>query len=224
MISCITVTRNRTDYLVNCINYYIGQTYQDKELIIVYYNTDTHTEKYLKAQSERLKLNNIKIFKFIEDKGMFLGAARNFAVNKASGDWICIWDDDDYFAPTRLENQLNFCLNNDLDGCSLEALILYSEKNMETRLSPSRITGWEGSLLVKRKEMTKYINTKKGEDTPVLESLFDKKKMGLLVDPELYIYVFHESNTSSSRHKENLFDRSSELSLTKNRELLNKIL
>ena len=43
-VSCITVTKNRVPLLKKCIEFFLTQTHQDKELIIVYYNTDLETK------------------------------------------------------------------------------------------------------------------------------------------------------------------------------------
>jgi len=222
-ISCITITKNRVEHLVKCINYFIAQTHENKELIIVYYNTDTHTEKYLKAQKERLDENNIKIFKFIEDDGMYLGAIRNYAIMNATGDWICIWDDDDYFAENRIESQLNYCLEYDLEATALRSLIIFSDKYQEIKLSYERLEGWEGSLFVKREIMPRYKNLNKGEDTPVLLTLISDYNYKTQFEPELYIYIFHDSNISGNRHKQNILNNSYKLDIKKIRELKQKL-
>ena len=222
-ISCITVTRDRINHLSNCINLFIKQSYQDKELIIVYYNTDKSTEKYLKAQHDRLVENNIKYYKFIEDDGMYLGAVRNFAISKAQGEYICVWDDDDFHAPDRLEKQHQFCIDNELIGCTLRCLLIYSHKYRQFKLSFERDSGWEGSLLVKKEFMPRYKNLKSGEDTPVIDKLTINPNFKTLFNPDLYVYIFHDNNISGGRHKEEILGNSFDLNIEKSRELYDKI-
>ena len=218
-ISCITVTKNRVPFLEKSISYFINQTYENKEMVIVYYNTDKITERYLKDNQDYLNGNNIFFYKIIEDEGIFLGAIRNFGISKATGDWIVIWDDDDYYTNNRLESQYNYCIDNNLDSSTLKCILVYSERYQETKCSFERAEGWEGSLICKKDIMPKYKNIKKGEDTPVLMYLVFNNNFGAQFNPDLYVYLFHDTNTSGSRHKEELWDNSFPLNARKNREV-----
>jgi glycosyltransferase involved in cell wall biosynthesis len=207
-VSCITVTKNRVSHLKKCIQYFINQTHEDKELIIVYYNVDKKTEKYLNDNSVFLTKNNVKYFKFIEDEGLHLGTIRNFAITKSTGKWLCIWDDDDYYSNVRIENQLNECISKDLIGCSLERIMIYNKSKKEIKLSFKRQEGWEGSIFVMKDYMPKYRNIPKGEDTPVLHELIESSNFITLLEPDLYGYIFHENNISGDSHKENILRNS----------------
>jgi glycosyltransferase involved in cell wall biosynthesis len=222
-VSCITVTKNRVQHLKKCIVYFMGQTHEDKELIIVYYNTDKDTEDYLIENKQELNNNNIHFYKFVEDEGLYLGAIRNFAINKATGDWLCIWDDDDYYSEHRIKEQLDFCLEQNLIGCTLRSILLYSSKLAAFKLTFERPEGWEGSLFVRRSKMRKYKNLKKGEDTPVVMYLIENGNFDTLFNPDLYVYMFHDANTSGNIHKETLLENSFELNIKKQRELHNKL-
>jgi glycosyltransferase involved in cell wall biosynthesis len=134
-VSCITVTRDRVPLLKKCIKHFKEQTYQNKELIIVYYNTDDETKQFLLDNQEDLNNHNVFFYMFVEDEGLYLGAIRNIATSKATGEWLCIWDDDDWYANDRIESQLNFCLDNELDSSSLRSILIYSNKYQELKLS-----------------------------------------------------------------------------------------
>ena len=223
-VSCITVTKNRVSYLKKSIDYFIGQSHKDKELIIVYYNSDKETESFLKHNKNEFEKNNIYFYKFVDDAGMSLGAIRNFAVSKATGNWICIWDDDDYYDVKRIKNQLKFCLEKNIEACTLSSIMIYSNKYQELKTSFERMDlGWEGSLICKKNSMPKYINKSKGEDTPVLERLIKENKLLTLFDPELYVYIFHDQNTSGDVHKERIFDTGIVLDIKKIREFKKKL-
>jgi len=223
-VSCITVTRNRVPHLKNCVKYFTEQTHKDKELIIVYYSNDKETESYLKKNEKVFEKNNIYFYKFIEQEGLYLGAIRNFAISKSQGDWICIWDDDDYYDEKRIKNQLKFCLKESIDACTLRAILIYSNKYQELKLTFERQEiGWEGSLLCKKNSMPKYVNKSKGEDTPVLERLYNEHKLLTYFEPDLYVYIFHDHNVSGSVHKERLFQNSLELGGNKVREFKKKL-
>ena len=222
-VSCITVTRDRLEYLKKSIEHFAKQTHENKEHIIVYYNTDKETEEFLLENKKYLNDNNVFFYKFVEDEGQFLGAVRNFSISKATGDWVIIWDDDDWYDEKRIEKQLEFCLEQERDACTLKSLIIFSNKFQEMKVSFERVNGWEGSLLCRKEHMPRYKNAKSGEDTPVLTKLSEKYKLCTLFDPELYVYIFHDENTSSGRHKQDIFDNSYKLDIKKTRELKKKL-
>lgn len=219
-VSCITITKNRVNFLKRSLEHYLNQTYTDKEWIIVSFEDDVDTYNWIHGLSKEeidLEENNIKFFQINSD--ILLGEARNIAIQKATGDWICIWDDDDYFAPTRIEEQLKFCKDNRVDGTLLSCLLLFSEKHQEIRVTFERVNGWEGTLLVKKENIQKYENLERGEDTPMIENLFQTANIKVMFNPDLYVYYLHSSNTSNSRHIQSIYDYSLPLSNEKNREM-----
>ena len=99
------------------------------------------------------------------------------------------------------------------------SILVYSTKREETRLGFERITGWEGSLLLHKSAFSGYEDLTTGEDTPLLTRLDNEKQLALQFNPDLYVYILHDKNTSSVRHLENIFDYSFKLSPKKNREI-----
>lgn len=80
----------------------LGQTYEDFELIIVDDGSDSPIEPIVERLS---KDTRIRIYR-IEPSG--LGAALNYGISKAEGDYIARLDDDDMMLPSRLEKQVAF--------------------------------------------------------------------------------------------------------------------
>ena len=58
--------------------------------------------------------------------------------------------------------------------------------------------------------MPAYPHLRRGEDTPVVEQIVREGRVVLLDLPELYIYVFHGSNTFESSHWEIHWNAASE--------------
>lgn len=212
MISCITITqKNRLPFLKKSIEYFLNQTYKDKELVIGITRSD------LSLLSNLNQYTNKPNIRFIElNDNISLGEKRNILISKSSGDYISIWDDDDYHSPERLEKQYNYCIEKNIDGCTLSSLIIYSQSHDEVKLSFERIYGWEGSLLCKKSIIGKYEDINCGEDTPMVEYIFKNNNLKTYFNPELYVYILHNSNTSDIRHIENMFTNSLKLNLTKN--------
>jgi len=58
----------------------------------------------------------------INSPGVTLGELRNYSISKASGTYICVWDDDDWHNPHRLKSQLHDAIDNGKSGCILAYL------------------------------------------------------------------------------------------------------
>lgn len=201
MISCITITRNRTELLLQCINLFKLQTYVDKEMIIVYYSNDKDTIKIKDVIQE----NNIIFHEYDVNLKYTLGDIRNYAIEKSNGDYICIWDDDDIYDPLRLEIQMNHLLNEkNKVACTLKREGIFSIVLNKIAISSNRDEGWENSLLCLKSEMPLYAKLNCHEDTPVLLELFKKNKVVSIDYPELYVYVYHGNNTVSFTHFTNI--------------------
>jgi hypothetical protein len=94
-VTCICITRNRRDWLPKAIRCYQSQTHSPRELLIV---SDGQDIKDLIPDDETIR--HIEI-----EQGFTIGEKRNYAVQRAKGQNIAHWDDDDYSAPARLALQ-----------------------------------------------------------------------------------------------------------------------
>lgn len=107
-ISIITPVYNCEKLIDKTIECVIKQSYPNWELLLVDdCSTDNSTdiiEKYMKNDSR------IKYFKLKENSGAAI--ARNYALEKASGDFVAYLDSDDLWKKDKLEKQINFMINN----------------------------------------------------------------------------------------------------------------
>lgn len=199
-ISCICVTKNRPAMLRQAIDCFLKQEYPNKELVILIEEND---EGLAVIHGE-----NVKHF-IIPRNNMTLGELRNYAIEKASGDYIAQWDDDDWSHPKRLIQQ--FALLNGRTGNLLERITIHDQEKNQTYISHRRL--WEGSVLVSKKAIQKYPYPAltRGEDTPVIRSLYSEGYLGLINCPELYVYKYHGENTWDRAHFEKLFNNATKL-------------
>lgn len=97
--SIIIPTYNRASLILNTLNSIKNQNYQDYEVIIIDDGSSDDTkivvEEYIKENS---LLNWYYFFKLNGERG----AARNYGVTKAKGEWITFLDSDDLFYPNHL--------------------------------------------------------------------------------------------------------------------------
>jgi len=90
--SIIIPTFNRADIVSNAIKSILGQTYTNWELIVVDDGSTDNTEEVVNSFGD----TRIKYFyKKNEERSI----ARNFGIDKATGEYISFLDDDDYYLP-----------------------------------------------------------------------------------------------------------------------------
>lgn len=99
LVSIVISTYNRSDYLADCINSILAQSFGDFELILVDDGSTDATEQVVAEFTDP----RIRYFKR-ENAG--ISAARNFGLEQARGAFIAVHDDDDLMLPWRLETQL----------------------------------------------------------------------------------------------------------------------
>jgi glycosyltransferase involved in cell wall biosynthesis len=77
---------------------FLDQTYANRELIILDNNPDGQTIEHLLPQDERIRYYRVP--------RQPVGALRNLGTSYANGEICITWDCDDWYAPTRIEEQV----------------------------------------------------------------------------------------------------------------------
>jgi glycosyltransferase involved in cell wall biosynthesis len=104
MVSVNIPTCNRVDLLKRAVNSVINQTFDDWEIIIVDNSGTDEVRWYLEA----LGCNKIKLFPHVMDETTLAGM-RNVAIERSSGKYIAILDDDDeFYNRQKLAQQVSF--------------------------------------------------------------------------------------------------------------------
>ena len=97
-ISVVTATLNRKDFLPRCIEAVAGQTYPDKEHLIIDGGSTDGTVELLASYAE--KYPHIR---WISEKDNGISSALNKGLAMATGDIIGVNGDDDYYEPGAFE-------------------------------------------------------------------------------------------------------------------------
>lgn len=135
LISVIVPVHNGQDYLKNCIDSIEAQNYGNLEILVV---NDGSTDKTA-AVCEKLQreYDNVQIFE-LEDVGV--SAARNYAIERARGEYITFVDADDRLCPGVLEylyERINGT-ESDLAGCRF---VVWGTENDWRRIVEADDTG-----------------------------------------------------------------------------------
>jgi len=116
-VSCIMPTADRPNFVMLSVEHFLQQNYENAELIII---DDGKTPiKPLLPMDERLKY-------FYTTPIGSIGKKRNFACDKAVGEIIMHWDDDDWYAPDWISRQLIALYNSKADICGLNDITFFS--------------------------------------------------------------------------------------------------
>lgn len=98
-VSVIVPVYNVEKYLAKCLNSLIGQTHNDIEILVV---NDGSTDRSEEIIHDYAKKYPDKIKAFHKENGG-LSDARNFGIDRATGDYIGFVDSDDYVHPSMFE-------------------------------------------------------------------------------------------------------------------------
>ncbi|MDM1346165.1 glycosyltransferase [Myroides marinus] len=206
LISVIIPVYNVQDYVAECLDSIINQSYQNLEIIVV--NDGSKDNSALICKEYALKDTRIL---FLEKENGGLSSARNFGLDHATGDFISFIDSDDFIDHHYFEilfknlddNDFIFCdatyyttgspvlssyLNksNKVKSISFTSLELLKAFNNFKR--PLVIVSW-GKLFKKEIwEDLRYPHGKYHEDEATVHHFIDKSKKIKYIDLPLYYY------------------------------------
>lgn len=208
LISCICITNNRPVQLRVAISCFAAQNYPNKELVISYPKNDLSTKKVVEniQQSESWKIVLIE-----RSPDESLGNARNHVIAKCAGDYVCMWDDDDWYHPSRLTYQFNSMqiVGQRFQASVLSQILLYDATTKKAYHSFSYT--WDGTILCRKEILlqNQYANTNLGEDTHVITFLSGRKLLYQIEGaPFLYVYIYHGTNSWNYKHFEYFMNKS----------------
>lgn len=111
-ISVIVPVYNVEQYLRECLNSVLAQTYQPLEIILI---DDGSTDRSGSICDEYAsKYNNIKV---IHKENAGLGLARNTGLEHVTGEYVTFLDSDDYLDPECIENLYKELKKHKVDVC-----------------------------------------------------------------------------------------------------------
>lgn len=210
LVSIIIPVYNVELFLEKCLDSVKNQTYKDIEVIIVNDgSTDSSPEIINRYVAENA---NFKGFT-IENSGQ--GGARNFGIEKASGEYIAFLDSDDYIAPNCIERLAETAKNENSDivvcGCydvredgSIIAKVGNNIKNRTTSVFDSpeilfnRVAPW-GKLF--RKSIfgdLRFATRVWYEDMRLIPKLYLNAKRISYIDDALFYYVQRMGSTMNN--------------------------
>lgn len=215
-ISIIVPVYNTEKYLSKCLNSLIKQTYKDIEIIVV---NDGSKDKSLEIAKKFAKQDNrIKVFNK-ENGG--LSSARNFGIEKASGEYIGFVDSDDYIKENMFEILYNMIKeanakiaicgwylveDSQIRTCNFKCkkLVLNDEQAIDMLLNHVSFDNFACNKLFHR-ALFKDVIFPVGElleDLSTIYKLIHEAKVIVVDSNPLYYYVLHSNSITSNLYKQ----------------------
>lgn len=188
----IIVCTNRPDYFNNILKNYEAQLYAKKELIIILNKDNMELGRF---RNRARKIAGVSIYKVPEK--VSLGQCLNCGIAKASFPLIAKFDDDDYYSPYYLKEQVREIRRTKSDIVGKHSCLVYLEatKNLIIRSPKERhkYTGFVqgGTLLFKRKVLkgVRFPDKSLGEDVAFLKKATQKGYKTYSTSPFNYVYI-----------------------------------
>lgn len=205
LVSFVLPTWNRAEYLAECIDSVIGQTYTNWELVVVSDGSTDSTDTLMKYYC-----NKDKRIIYYPKAHAGIAATRNTGVNLSKGEYIAVLDSDDLCGPERLKRQLKV-LQKGYDICYSSYLRADENATVIDGVQPPKPSEITKDTLLKDQGIPHVTITAKREcflDHPyldkhrvnddlrlVVEWIKAGYRMEMISDP-LMIVRFHTRNTS----------------------------
>ena len=108
-VSVIIPAFNSEKTITRCINSVLDQTYQNFEVIVINDNSSDNSRKKIESiKDQRIKIIN-------NNKNYGAGISRNKGIEISKGSFIAFLDSDDWWMNKKLEKQISFMKDNNLN-------------------------------------------------------------------------------------------------------------
>ncbi|QFU83041.1 glycosyltransferase family 2 protein [Natronorubrum aibiense] len=107
LVSVVIPTYDRPAFIEGAVETALSQTHDDLEVVIVCDPPVEETRAVLEQYAD-----DDRVRPFYNDERLGIAASRNRAIEHARGEYICILDDDDRWAPEKVDAQLSVMADN----------------------------------------------------------------------------------------------------------------
>ncbi|MDJ0598931.1 MAG: glycosyltransferase family A protein [Crocosphaera sp.] len=198
-ISVILCTYNRANYLSQCIESVINQTYEDWEFIIVDDGSQDNTFEIVNSYLEK----NPKI-RYLKHQNCKLAFSKNAGIQTSFGRYITFIDSDDQYKKNHLQSRIEYMKNyTDVDliqgGFITEEQVWVADYYQPAKLINIQDCVLGPTFFGKRKvffELEGFNNIAYGEDTDLWERAEKKFMTKTLKEPATYVYTRAETSIS----------------------------
>ncbi len=190
LVTCIMPTADRRRFVPGAIADFLAQTYPHRELLILDDGREP-IDDLVPPDDPRIRLMRLP-------QRLNVGAKRNLACREARGELIAHWDDDDWYAPARLQRQVDTLDDPAIELCGIGELLYYHLEKREAweyRRTQGRM--WLSMLCYRRRlwERHRFPEIEQGSDTRFLWSM-PPSSMRAMAGGALQVCTIHGKNVS----------------------------
>jgi len=209
-VSVIIPVYNVEDYLDKCLKSVEEQTYKDYEIIIVNDGSPDNSQRIIDEYTAR---NKNFVSYTIENRGQ--GGARNFGLEKATGEYVVFLDSDDYVSSDCLEkfvlaaekNDSDIVVCNNYDVDENGNIIRESKNNVQDKTTSAdecpkvllnRPCPWGKMYRKTLFDGLSFVSRVWYEDMRLTPKLFLRAKKITFIDDFLFYYVQRQGSTMNN--------------------------
>ena len=221
LVSVVVPIYNVEEYLLECVDSIISQSYVNLEIILV----DDGSPDNCPALCDEYAKKDKRV-QVIHKKNGGLSDARNAGIEKATGKYICFIDSDDYVAKTFIEKLYEALDKNNADMSVCGYKCVHSDGTMKIDERPKEAVLGENDYWQKinpdmfttfvvawnklyKKEIFAKIRYEKGkinEDEIILHQVVSQCKRIAVISDKLYFYRKREDSIMGAKKKKELSD------------------
>lgn len=210
-LSIIIPVYNKVEYIDSCLDAVLKQTFHDFELLLI---NDGSTDG--SAEKCDLYAKRDKRIKVWHQKNQGVSSARNFGIDKASGDYIGFVDSDDIIEPDMYEVLVTNALSSlaDISACGMK--VYYSnEHNNDVQVAPIQVMDnskgvsallkgdlhWSANNKIYRASLAKQVRFEGAINEDVLYNFYAFLQAGKSVFQDVikYKYIVRSNSVSMSK-------------------------
>jgi hypothetical protein len=191
LVSCIMpTTPERGEFVAKSIEYFRRQTYDNRQLVIAGEHLHNSSSR---GNPGADKAAHPPITWLRSPAGLTLGAKRNWIINQTGG-FIAHWDDDDWYGPTRLADQVALMQSHKYEVCGNDApLFCDLRKGQFYRYHFANGCPYGATLMYTREfwQRRPFADTQIGETDPFMQGRWPVGSDGR----DWYVGMIHDGNT-----------------------------
>ncbi|MCX2680677.1 glycosyltransferase family 2 protein [Galbibacter sp. EGI 63066] len=204
LVSIVVPNYNGKKYLKQCIDSVINQSYNNWELIICDDNSTDDSKEIIHSYQDKRIVPPIML-----KQNQGAAVTRNMAIERAKGSFIAFLDNDDYWSPTKLEEQLKFMIENKY-LFTYTNYIQFSEHKKRYVKCVNRVT--KSKLLKNNYILTSTVmynaqklgkiymaNIRKRQDWSLFINIIEKSKYAYNLNKDLTYYRKHKDSISAKK-------------------------
>lgn len=214
-ISVIVPVYNTEKYLDKCLNSLAKQTLKDIEILVINDGSPDNSEEIIKKYEKEYP----EIIKYYLKPNGGLSDARNYGIEKATGDYIGFVDSDDYVEKDMFEKLYSKAISNNYDIVVSDLYMVYEDNNNRDVISSCVYSDYTNKEKIKalmtyiyptawnkiyKRELLENIKFKKDiwfEDVEFMLRLFPNiNNIGVVKEP-LYNYLQRENSITYTFNK-----------------------